>query len=203
MRRQLRHQTWSAITIAVIASFSSFSANAETGTLTLDTLSFISFQDNEVLLLPPGSTVQFEFSAPDSNGSIAFTISPTGIAIAPVDVPSLGRSLSYGLSSPATGVIRPTPTGRVIEFDGNVSATLSGSDGTTFVYPIEFTTETAYASDALGHFGIEVTGLRLVEGVWYAQIVGGTTNHDNAFPEPGAAVYSVLSGQFDQLPVAP
>ena len=42
--------------------------------------------------------------------------------------------------------------------------------------------------------------MRLVNGVWYAQIVGATTNEENAFPAPGAAVYTVLSGSFDQVP---
>jgi hypothetical protein len=30
--------------------------------------------------------------------------------------------------------------------------------------------------------------------------VGATTNQENAFPEPGAAVYTVLSGSFDRVP---
>jgi len=42
--------------------------------------------------------------------------------------------------------------------------------------------------------------MRVVEGAWYGQIVGATTNRENAFPEPGAAVYTVLSGIFDRLP---
>jgi hypothetical protein len=42
--------------------------------------------------------------------------------------------------------------------------------------------------------------MRLVEGARYGQIVGATTNKDNAFPEPGAAVYTVLSGSFDRVP---
>jgi hypothetical protein len=42
--------------------------------------------------------------------------------------------------------------------------------------------------------------MRLVDGVWYAQIVGATTNKENAYPAPGAAVYTVLSGRFDRVP---
>jgi len=42
--------------------------------------------------------------------------------------------------------------------------------------------------------------MRLVDGVWYAQIVGATTNEENAYPPPGTAVYTVLSGSFDQVP---
>ena len=63
-----------------------------------------------------------------------------------------------------------------------------------------FSTDSAAASDITGTQTLSVNGLRLVEGVWYGQIVGATTNKANAFPEPGAAVYSVLSGSFDQVP---
>jgi hypothetical protein len=45
--------------------------------------------------------------------------------------------------------------------------------------------------------------VRLVEGVWYAQIVAATTNVANAFPSTGVAVYSVVSGRFDSLPIEP
>jgi hypothetical protein len=42
--------------------------------------------------------------------------------------------------------------------------------------------------------------MRLVDSARYAQIVGATTNEENAFPAPGAAVYTVLSGSFDRVP---
>lgn len=45
-----------------------------------------------------------------------------------------------------------------------------------------------------------MTGARVGEGAWYTQIVGAATNRATAFPEPGAAVYTVLSGSFDQMP---
>ena len=67
-------------------------------------------------------------------------------------------------------------------------------------YPIPFTTETAAASNAQRTDSVSVSGMRLVDGVWYAQIVGATTNKENAYPAPGAAVYTVLSGSFDQVP---
>ena len=60
--------------------------------------------------------------------------------------------------------------------------------------------ETASASNAQRTDSVAVTGMRLVDGVCYAQIVGATTNKENAYPEPGAAVYTVLSGTFDQVP---
>ena len=63
-----------------------------------------------------------------------------------------------------------------------------------------FTTESTEATNLAGNVTVEITGMRLVEGVWYVQLVGATVNKENAFPKPGAAVYTVLSGQFDQLP---
>ena len=173
------------------------------GTLTLDVLSFVSFQDNETLLLPAGSTLQFHFGDPDANGDVPFSIAPSDVSISEVDIPGDERTLVYGRASVANGFLRPTPSGHIIEFSGTVGASFSDVAGTTLLYPIDFTTETVSATDTLHSFSIEVTGLRLVDGVWYAQIVGATTNHENAFPEPGAAVYSVLSGTFDQLPIAP
>ena len=56
------------------------------------------------------------------------------------------------------------------------------------------------ASNAQHTDSVSVRGMRLVDGVWYAQIVGATTNKENAYPAPGAAVYTVLSGSFDQVP---
>lgn len=196
-----RHRFF-AIGIALIALLAAAPAYSNsTGTLTLDMLSFISFQDNELLLLPPGSTLKFSFSAANAEGDIPFTIAPADVSIADVSIPGSTRNLVYGLAAPATGFLRPTPSGHIIEFASTVAASFSDMPGTTHLYPINFTTETATASDLLHTIEIDVTGLRLVEGVWYAQIVGAATNHDNVFPEPGAAVYTVLSGSFDQLPI--
>ena len=69
-----------------------------------------------------------------------------------------------------------------------------------YKYAISFTTEGAAASDAQRTHSVAVNGIRLVESGRYAQIVGATTNPENAYPEPGAAVYTVLSGSFDRVP---
>jgi hypothetical protein len=77
-----------------------------------------------------------------------------------------------------------------------VRATLDrGGDSGSFDYAIPFTTEGAAATNRPRTETLEVSGMRLVEGAWYGQIVGATTNKDDAFPEPGAAVYTVLSGR--------
>lgn len=174
------------------------------GTLTLDSLSFISFENEQSLSLPAGSTLQFKFGAPNSNGSIPFTISPNGLSILPIDLPGGAGSLLYGLAGTATGLVTPATDGHSIQFNANVTASLQGSDGQTgtYTYAMPFTTETATASDILGQTTVERTGIRLIDGIWYVQIVAATTNKENAFPAPGTAVYSVLSGKFDQLPIA-
>ena len=152
-----------------------------------------------------GSTVEFQFGTPNPDGSIPFSISPSGLAIAPIDLPSGGGTLAYGLAGVANGIILPAADGHIIQFSANVTATLDSPsvESGTFTYGMPFTTETASATDVLGQITVERTGVRLIEGVWYAQIVGATTNRENAFPAPGTAVYSVLSGRFDQLPIAP
>lgn len=190
------------VTIAVMIL--PISATAQTiGTLTLDSLSFISFGDQQTISLPAGSTLEFQFRSPNATGSIPFTISPSGLSILPVDLPGDAGSLLYGLAGAAIGVVIPTNDGHIIQFNASVTATLQGQDGQTgtYTYSMPFTTETAVASDILGQTTVERTGVRLVEGIWYVQIVAATTNKENAFPAPGTAVYSVLSGQFDQLPI--
>ena len=44
------------------------------------------------------------------------------------------------------------------------------------------------------------TPVRLAEGTEYVQIVGATTNKEAAFPAPGTAVYTLLSGNFAGMP---
>ncbi len=176
-----------------------------TSTFTLDALSFVSFQDVSTFSLPSGSTLTFEFDAPAADGSIDFSIPTSGVSIPALDMPGDSRTLQYGIASDASGSISPSSDGYVIQFSAAVTADLNGPLETAppNVYSMPFTTETVTATDILGQLSIERTGFRLVDGVWYAQIVAATTNKANAFPEPGAAVYAVLSGQFDSLPIAP
>ena len=173
------------------------------GTLTLDGLSFISFQDQQTLSLPAGSTLEFQFGKPYSNGTIPFTISPSGLSIAPIDLPGGAGSLLYGLAGTATGLVTPAADGHIIQFSASVTASRQGQTGQTgsYTYSMPFTTETAVASDILRQTTVERTGVRLIDGIWYVQLVAATTNKGDAVPAPGTAVYSVLSGRFDQLPI--
>ena len=69
--------------------------------------------------------------------------------------------------------------------------------------PSCWTTEAASSTSSSGDVNVSVTGLRVVESARYVQLVGATVNKTNAYPEPGTAVYTVLSGTFDQLPLDP
>jgi hypothetical protein len=109
------------------------------------------------------------------------------------------RTLRYGLASATSGLLRPSKTGQIVEFNASVTATLiEGKDESTLTYAVPFTTEIATATS--GAKSVEVTGARVVPGARYTQVVGATVNKANADPKPGAAVYTVLSGSFDQLP---
>jgi len=51
-----------------------------------------------------------------------------------------------------------------------------------------------------GGQAVSVTAVRIVPGARYVRLVGATVNEPDAVPQPGAAVYTVLSESFDGLP---
>jgi hypothetical protein len=189
------------VTLLVLLVPSLGLAEETVGTFRLDGLSFISFGDRQIVLPSSGSQIRFHFGAPNTDGSVPFTIAPEDVSISTVELPGGGGTLDYTLASPTSGTVTPTADGRKLTFTATVAATLRSPQASgTYQYTIPFTTEATSAHDAKGTQTLSVTGMRLVEGVWYGQIVGSTTNKENAFPEPGAAVYTVLSGSFDRVP---
>jgi hypothetical protein len=186
---------------ALLVGASSSHAEGTIGTFRLDGLSFVSFGDQQFVFPATGSTIRFRFGNINPDGSIPFTIDLGDVSIAPIPLPSGQGTLRYTLAAPAFGFMRPTEAGRKLEFSAAIAATLEAPEGSgTYTYPIPFTTETAAASNTEHTDSVSVSGMRLVDGVWYAQIVGATTNKENAYPAPGTAVYTVLSGSFDQVP---
>lgn len=177
-------------------------AEEQTSTLTLDGLSFVSFGDERVYPLPSGSTIRFQFSAPAADGSRSFTIPPDGVSIGPIALGGDEGTLRYTLATQAAGRLLPTAEGgRRIDFTASVNATRSTPEGEgSYSYTVPFTTESVEARSLTGDIEIDVQGMRLIEGVWYVQIVGGVSNRADAVPEPGTAVYTVLSGSFDHVP---
>jgi hypothetical protein len=187
--------------MAVLALAGTGRAEETIGTFRLDGLSFISFGDRQILFPESGSTIVFRFGTPNEDGSVPFTIQPGDVSIAPIPLPSGKGTLRYTIVAPSFGFVRPTEEGRTIEFNAAVAATLDAPEGSgTYKYPISFTTEAATARNVQRTKAFSVSGMRLVDGAQYVQIVGATTNKENAFPEPGAAVYTVLSGTFDLVP---
>lgn len=170
------------------------------GTLTLDGLSFLAFDGGRSYPIPPGSTMRFQFGAPSTDGTVGFTVARDDVAIAPIPVAE-GTTLTYALDAPIRGTMRREGGQRRLEFIAVLKATLSSPDGTSAsTYSLQFTTESASASDAAGEDAVAVEGMRVVEGPNYVQLVGATTNRSDAAIEPGAAAYGVLSGSFDSIP---
>jgi hypothetical protein len=191
-----------ALLVAVLVGISPAAQADETiGTFSLDGLSFISFGDQQILFPASGSSITFHFGAAAADGSIPFTIAPADVSIAPIPLPGNAGTLHYSIASATSGSLVPTTSGRRLSFTATVRATLADTPRAgTYEYEIPFSTESAGATNIEGTDSVSVTGMRLVDGVWYGQLVGATTNKENAFPEPGTAVYTVLSGQFDQIP---
>ena len=188
-----------ALTAGALAAPEGARAEEQLATFTLDAFSTIAFGD-EVLIPDAGSTLTFRFGDRQPDGSVPFTIRPEDVAIAPVRVPS-GGTLLYTLAAPASGTWVPTLEGPRIAFTATVRARLEGPNGNgSFDYTLPFTTESVTAQSADGSDTRSVTGLRLVPGAGYARLVGATTNRENAFPAPGTAVTTVLSGSFDRVP---
>jgi hypothetical protein len=111
-----------------------------------------------------------------------------------------GESMQFSLARTATGVMRRADDGRlVVEIDAYVVVTLEHPEEPGWKrLPIHLTTESAQARSIDGSKVIDVSGGRVAgHGV---QLVGTTTNAEDDYPKPGAAVYVILSGVFDRLP---
>lgn len=173
-------------------------AQGQIGTLTLDTLSFISFQDQVTNVLPAGGTLQFHFGDPAADGSIPFHMDPTDVNLPAVRLEALDATVQYALGSTSTGTLISTPTGKRISFNAVVTATDVDAASTGMrAYTLEFTTEEASAQGSDGGI-VAVDGERVPSNARYVRLVGATVNKSENVN--GLAVYMVLSGLFDDLP---
>jgi len=172
-------------------------------TLTLDGLSFISFGSREVLTIPAGSTLKFRFGSPVADGSVPFRVSPGDVAVQPIPLRGQTGSIRYTLSEASNGTLRKGPDGRlIIDLSATVHSNLEGGleGGGKRSYSLRFSTEHAEAKSSDARVTLPIDGMRVEPGPNYVQLVAGTTNANDSIVEPGAAVYSVLSGTFDHLP---
>ncbi len=170
-------------------------------TLTLDGLSFVSFQDKEIYSIPAGSTIRFQFGTPNL-GSVPVAIKPTDVEMGPLALPDGRGTMRFALAEGAAGWARLGGEGGVIvEFVGEVLVMLQHPEqGGSKRIRVRFTTETAEGWNLGGTEKVSKTGMRMSPAARAIQLVGATTNAANDYPEPGAAVYVVLSGTFDQFP---
>lgn len=180
-------------------------AEGAVSTLELDSLSFVSFDARENFQIPSGASIVVRFHDSET-GVIGFTIEPAGVLIPPIPIGTGGRALQYALVSPASGMLRNSDGRLEMEFTAALRATVRDVDGQpvgeALSYTMKFTTQEASATDITGERTVRIEGVPLVGGPNYVQLVGAVTNKADAFPEPGVAVYAVLSGRFDALPEA-
>jgi hypothetical protein len=170
------------------------------GTFRLDGLSFVSFGDQH---FAPGGVLDDPVSFRQcERGRLGRLHDPARGRLDRADPAGLrpGHAALHARGAGA-GFLATGRAGAELEFDAAIAATLEAPEGSgSYTCPIPFATGTAAASNAQHTDSVSVSGMRLVDGVWYAQIVGATTNKENAYPAPGTAVYTVLSGTFDQVP---
>lgn len=171
-------------------------------TLALDGLSFVSFQDQEVYSIPSGGTIKFHFASLDREGSIPVSVGPADVAVGPLTIRGGEGSMLFELVGPAIGSVRLGPDGDLIlELGAKVRVTLTHPEqGGSKEIGVHFSTETKEAVSFDGEEKITVSGMRADPAARGIQLVGTSTNAANDYPGPGAAVYVVLSGAFDQLP---
>lgn len=174
-------------------------------TLTLDALSFLSFDDTWNHSLPTQGAITFRFESPDERGRVPFTIRPEDLAFPRFALSGPQETLTLRLALPASGVLRRAPNRRpIVEFDALISGTLerpAGSKSGTF--SVFFTTETAVAHDLTGSRVRQIPGMRIDEASRSVQLVATTSAEADDAPRPGAMIYAILSGRFDRLPELP
>ena len=177
-------------------------AQEQTGTLHLDADAYVSYSESATARIPSGSTIRFRFGAASADGSIPVTVRPEDVSILPIGVTE-GSTIAYTLGAPATGTLRSSSGGKQIELLATLVVTLrENAEVAPVAYQLHFTTRTASATNVSQTESVTVNGVPATASN-HVQLVGAATNRPDAFPGPGEAVYAILSGSFDSLPVLP
>jgi hypothetical protein len=176
------------------------SAEGQTGTLTLDATSYLSLDEARNLAIPQGASIRFRFGPAAADGSIPIRVEPADLVIPPIRVEE-DVTIQYSLASAATGSMRRVGGAAQIELLVALVASLREGPSVR-TYELRFTTGRAQATNVSGTEVVQVDGVPVADGS-YVELVGAATNRPDAFPAPGEAVYAVLSGRFDWLPVLP
>jgi hypothetical protein len=171
-------------------------------TLRLDDQAYVSYSDTQNVKLSSGSSIRFRLGSASADGSIPITVKPSDVSIAPIPVAE-GTTIQYALRETAIGSLRSVGGSRQIELSATLVASLRESPETPPVaYELVFTTGRAHATNTGGTESVMLDGEAPAESN-RVSLVGAATNRPDAFPAPGEAVYAVLSGTFDWLPVLP
>jgi hypothetical protein len=201
MSRGASRGTLVLLAAVALATGSATRAQERTGTLTLDSLSYLSFDDEEFVPIPAGTRIRFRFGEADERGSVPFTIAREDLSLPQLAL-SNRRSLSVGLSAPGEGSVRRAPNrALVVELHALVETRLD-RQAEAGVHSLRFTTETALARNLARTRTLRVSGMRLDASTRAVQLVATTTGARED-PKPGAAIYVLLSGTFDAIPEVP
>lgn len=169
-------------------------------TFTLSSASYVSFQGDETIALPVGSTLLFRFGSEAPGGRLPFTIAPGDVRIPSVKTRD-GRILQYSLAGSAFGSLFVGPRGVSLDLSAVVTATLesNGARGSR-TYPLRFTTEETSARDPSGVVRASATGAPMNLSTRHVVLVAAAVNSADVFPAPGKGVQALLAGTFDRLP---
>lgn len=174
-------------------------AQEQIGTLVLDSGAYVSYGESATVQIPAGSSIRFRFGSTNPDGSIAITVQPGDLTVAPIPVGE-GNTVEYSLGGTATGTLRRVSGTRHIElFATLVAALRESAEVPPVAYQLRFTTGVARASNTSQTESVTVEGAPATTFA-HVELVGAATNRPDAFPGPGEAVYAVLSGSFDWLP---
>jgi hypothetical protein len=171
-------------------------------TLTLDSVSHVSFDDRVVVPIPGGGSIRMVGYPHEDGRSAGLRVTETDISARSMTLPDGGGTVRVELLRPGTGHLRSQSDGSVaIELEFEVRLSLTNDRGTSVhEMPLRFTTDSVEAWNADGSKRYEVSGLEAKTGSRQVQLVAEATAPATAEAGSGAAVYAVLSGQFDALP---
>lgn len=196
--------------MATLALLATFGLSASGGiaadhfemTLTLDSLSVVSFDDRVIIPIPSGSTIRMVGYPHQDGASAALRVGASDLSATFLALPNGGGTVRVEFLGPGKGYVRSETDGTLgIALEFAVRLSVRNATGTAVhEMPLRFTTESVEAWNADGTKRYEVSGVRTSPGTRQVQLVAATTAPAHESEKSGAAVYVVLSGRFDRVP---
>jgi hypothetical protein len=190
-----------AVLVLIASAGSRADGETVTSTLTLDSLSRISY-GTRAYAIPSGSKIRLR-CAPSTDGAVAIRIHPADARLRAVDLEQDGGQLRFELADEAKGFMRIGSGGEIeAEIDAVVRVTVTddAGHGVAGRIPVRLTTGFVEAWSADGGHPVEVEGMPTDTSSRGIQLVGSATAGDADPVAPGAAVHVVLSGALDRVP---